>query len=237
MNRMKRAVVAYLAAAGLAANVFLLWIGAGGPIFIDRWLDVTGAPRPAELIICPTAGLAGNNLPGEGGWQVLYTAVQLYFDGLGKKIIFTGGGTGKITEAEVYAEAAGWLGCPEEGRGFEPGAVSTAEHPEKLLQDPGLGISRETALNIVSSRIHSRRLALCFKKAGFRNFNLVSSYVARKAEPALIRENRVSRFADHQPSGKSYDDFLNRLRWQSGRLFESLREVAAIVIYKLRGLV
>ncbi len=64
---------------------------------------------------------------------------------------------------------------------------------------------------------------------------MATSYVARKAEPALVRENRVSRFADHKPSGKSYDDFLNRLRWQSSRLFESLREVAAIVVYKLKG--
>jgi len=235
MNRAKKVLGAYFIGTGLAFNIVIFWIATGGPIFIDRWLDVTEAPLQAALIVCPTAGLAANNLPTDSGWQCIYAAVQLQLDGLGRKIIFTGGGTGRVTEAEIYAEAAGWLGCPEEARGFEPGAASTADHPWKLLQNPALNIDRKTALNIVSTGIHSRRLALCFRKAGFENFRLVSAYVARKAEPALVRQLRVSRFEDHRPSGKSYNDIFNRLRWQNSRLLEALREVAAIAFYKLKG--
>ncbi len=207
----------------------------GGPIFIDRWLDVSEPPGPAALIICPTAGLVSNNLPTESGWRSIYTAVQLYSDGLGERIIFTGGGVGRMTESEIYAEAAGWLGCPDMAKAYEPGATSTAEHPTRLLQARELGVGRATALNIVSSGLHSRRVALCFKKAGFNNFRIVTHYVARKAGPSIARELRASQFADHRPSGKSYDDVFNRLRGRSSTLFEALREVAAIVVYKLRG--
>ncbi len=222
-------------ATGLAANVIVIWMAAGGPIFIDRWLDVTGPPLEAAVVICPAAGLSGGNLPTDDGWRCIYTAVQLYLDGFGNKIIFTGGGVGKISGAEIYAEAAGWLGCPGKAMILEPGAASTAEHPRKLLQARESGITAETPLNIVSARLHSRRLSLCFRKAGFVNFRVVSSYVSRRAEPRLVRELRVSRFDSHRPSGKSYDDVLNRLRWQSARLFEALRELAAISLYKLKG--
>ena len=235
MTRAKKILVAYLLGTGLAANIFVIWTVVGGPIFIDRWLDATGPPLHADLIICPTAGLSANYLPTESGWQSIYTAVQLYFDGLGKKIIFTGGGTGKISEAEIYAEAAGWLGCPDDAKGFEPGAGSTAGHARNLLQARDLDINRQTSLNVVSSRIHSRRLALCFRKAGFENFRLVSGYAARKAQPTLVRDRLVSRFDSYSPSGNSYDDIFNRLRRQSGTLLESLREVAAIIVYKFRG--
>ncbi len=234
-NRAKTAFKYYLIGTGLAANFLVIWIAAGGPIFIDRWLDVTGPPAPAAYVICPTAGLSGANLPTEAGWSCIYTAVQLYLDGFGNRIIFTGGGTGKVTEAEVYAEAAGWLGCPRDAVEFEPGAASTAEHPRYLLKSAAVSIDRTTRLNIVGSRIHSRRLALCFKKAGFVNFRLVSGYVSKRAEPGLVRELLVSRFTSYRPSGKTYDDILNRLRWQSGRLFESLREIVAITVYKMRG--
>ena len=237
MKRAIKALKIYLMGIGLLANLFLIWIAAGGPILIDRWLDSSQAPAPGAFIICPTAGLAGNNLPTEAGWHCIYTAVQLYFDGWGDKIIFTGGGVGEITEAEIYAEAAGWLGCPDQAKAFEPGATSTAEHPAKLLGARELGITPTTALNIVSGRIHSRRMALCFRKAGFNNFRMVTGYVARKAEPRVVRELRVSQFPAHRPSRKSYDDIFNRLRWQNSEFFDALREFAAIAVYRLKGYV
>ncbi len=231
----KKTLKIYLVGTGLAANFLVIWIAAGGPIYIDRWLDVTAPPIPAAFIVCPTAGLTNSNLPTDAGWRCIYTAVQLYVDGLGRKIIFTGGGAGSITEAEVYAEAAGWLGCPKEATQFEPGASSTADHPRMLLLSPSLGISRGTVLNIVSSANHSLRLALCFKKAGFRDFRLVSRYVSRSAEPSLNRELLISRFAFYKPNGKTYDDVFNRLRTQNIALFEALREFAAIAYYKMKG--
>lgn len=152
---------------GVAANLFLIWMAAGWPIFFDRWLNISAPAAAAEFIICPTGGLSSSNLPTDVGWHRIYTAVQLYLDGFGKKIIFSGGGVGTVTEAEIYAEAAGWLGCPADARVLEPGATSTVKHPTRLLQTEGLGITRETVLNIVTFDIHSRQVALCFKKAGF----------------------------------------------------------------------
>jgi hypothetical protein len=235
MRRIKRIFVIYLITTGLAANAFILYLAAGGPIFVDRWLDVKEPPVKADFIICATGGVTANNLPNDAGWQCIYTAVQLYYDGLGKKIIFTGGGATKISEAEIYAEAAGWIGCPEEAKGYEPGAASTAEHAIKLLQLSNLGIGKETSLNIVSFDLHSLRLALCFRKAGFKNFHIVSAYMSQTADSSITRRLRVSRFDFYKPNDKSYADIFNRLGVQSGRLFYALREIAAIAFYKLKG--
>jgi hypothetical protein len=235
MKRVQKILRIYLISIGLAANILVLYLAAGWPILIDRWLDVTEAPIKADLIICPTSGLTANNLPIQGGLQCVYTAVQLYVDGLGKKIIFTGGGTSQISEAEIYAEAAGWLGCPNSAKGFEPDAGSSAEHPKRLLQSSNMGINKETKLNIVSEELHSRRLALCFRKAGFNKFHMVSAYAAKKAEPSITRQFLVSRFDSYKPNGKSYADIFNRLSLYSGRLLYALREVAAIAFYKLKG--
>lgn len=235
MGRVKAALKWYLIITGLLANTILIWMAADGPIFIDSWLDVTGSPMPAEVIICPTAGLSSNNLPTETGWRCIYTAVQLYFDGFGRRIVFSGAGSGKVTEAEVYAEAAGWLGCPEEAREFEPMATNTAEHPVRLLAQPGLGITRDTSMNIVSSALHSRRLELCFRKAGFSKFRIVAGHLAQKGTATITREMRISRFAGYRPSGKSYDDIFNRLRFKMSGLFQAMREVAAIIFYKFKG--
>ena len=160
----------YLIACGLLVNIFVLWMIVGWPIGIDKALIVSEKPVEANYIICLTGGLSSHNLPTEDGWGRVYAACQLYFDGLGKKILFTGGGTQKVAEAEVYAEAASWLGCPKEDILFEPGSARTSDHPRKILGLKDLTISPETALNIVTSALHSRRVALCFKKAGFPGF-------------------------------------------------------------------
>ncbi|MDH7514110.1 MAG: hypothetical protein QHH14_14280, partial [Clostridiales bacterium] len=118
---------------------------------------------------------------------------------------------------------------------FDPGAESTADHPLSLLGNNELGISKESALNIVTSPLHSRRTALCFKKAGFQNFRVVANHVSRKQDPALVRQLRTSRFEFYHPSGKTYDDVLMRLRWRSGYFFEALREAAAIGLYWING--
>jgi len=86
--------------------VFVVWMAAGWPIYFDRWLVKSERPISGEAIICITGGILANNLPSEEGWRRIYTAVQLYFDGYGLKIIFTGGGASKISMAEVYAEVA-----------------------------------------------------------------------------------------------------------------------------------
>ena len=82
-------------------------------------------------------GFDRGNLPTDDGWGRIYTAVQLYFDGFGRKIVFTGGGTGRVSEAEVYAEAARWLGLSEEDAVLDPGPNQTSEHPKNILSIDG----------------------------------------------------------------------------------------------------
>lgn len=91
------------------------------------------SPRPATAIVCVAGGTAGHGLPTPEGWDRIYTAVQLQADGLAPTIIFSGGGAENVSEAEVYAEAARWLGSPVEAFVLDPVPGSTAEHPINLL--------------------------------------------------------------------------------------------------------
>jgi uncharacterized SAM-binding protein YcdF (DUF218 family) len=234
----KKTVTIYLIVAGIIAQVFFLWMVFGWPIYFDRWLSVSDTPGKANFILCITGGLAGNNLPTDDGWGRIYTAAQLYFDGYAPIVIFSGGGMERITEAEVYAEVAQWFGCPKSAVVFESGATSTAEHPARILNLKEPKIRANDPLIIVTSPLHSRRTALCFKKAGFTNFSMVTSYVARKkAEPATVRTLRESKFSEYKPSPKRYDDIFNRLRWRIDYFFYAVRELFAIGIYKLKGYV
>ncbi len=221
---------------GAAFIIGTIWMAAGGPLLFDRFLIKNESPQKAEYIVCVTGGLTGDILPTEDGWRRIYIAVQLYLDGYAPKIIFSGGGSGKVTEAEIYAEAAGWLGCPSGDVTCEPGAGSTADHPEFLLRSNRQDLTKESRLNIVTTPLHSRRTAGVFRKAGFSQVRIVSAYTAQKViDPIVVRSLRTSRYAGHAPNGKRYDDIFNRLKWGSDTLFTSLREVAALISYKIKG--
>jgi uncharacterized SAM-binding protein YcdF (DUF218 family) len=233
--RFKQLLAVYLIVAGIAANVFVIWMAAGWPIVFDRWLIVSEEPKAAESIVCLAGGLDGNNIPSEDGWHRIYTAVQLWFDGYAPKIVFTGGGTSRISESEVYAEFARWFGCPEESLLIEPGAAGTGDHPAKLLERCTLGIGKDTPLIIVTSPLHSRRAAMVFRKAGFTDFRMVTGWSARTVkDPAKVRALMTSKFEGFRPSGKDYGDVFNRLKWRTWHFFNALREAAAIVVYKIK---
>jgi len=223
----------------ICGTVFIvgtIWTAAGGPLLFDRLLIKNEPPQKAEYIVCVAGGLTGDILPTEDGWRRIYTAVQLYLDGYAPKIIFSGGGTEKVTEAEIYAEAAGWLGCPSSDVMCEPGAESTADHPEFLLRSGRQDLTKESRLNIVTTPLHSCRTAGVFRKAGFSQVRIVSAYTAQKVmDPNVVRSLRTSRYAGHVPNGKRYDDVFNRLKWGSETFFASLREVAALISYKIKG--
>lgn len=237
LGRIGKVVKIYLIVAGIVFNIFIFWMVLRLPIFFDRFLIESEKPIPGEAIVCIAGGLAGNNLPSEAGWHRIYTAVQLYFDGYAPKIIFTGGGTAKTTEAEVYAEAAQWLGCPEEAMIFDPNPSSTAEHPLNILKNEHLDIDKNTTLNIVTSALHSRRTAMCFKKNGFTNFRIVTHHSSKKPDPTIVRSLKTSRFETFRPSKKRYDDIFMRLRRRTSYFFRALRELAAIGWYKVKGYV
>ena len=237
MNKIKKITKVYFIITGIVFNIFITWMILDLPIFFDRSLIKSEKPILAEAIICIAGGTTSNNLPTVQGWNRIYTAVQLYFDNYASKVIFTGAGGVKITEAEIYAEAALWLGCPEEAIVFCPKANSTAEHPLNILKIKNLNINRHSALNIVTSDLHSRRTEMCFKKRGFSNFRMITYYSSKKTDPAIVRNLKASRFKSFRPSNKKYDDIFTRLRRRTSYFFTVLRELAAIGWYKIKGYV
>jgi len=233
MLKLARVAGRTLALLGAAALLLSAWLMAGGSTGLETFVVESNVPRPARAIVCITGGIAGHGLPTQEGWDRIYTAVQLLADGLAPAIVFSGGGTGRVSEAEVYAEAARWLGCPPEAIVLDPIPGSTAEHPGNLLKLDGTEIRRDTSLLVVTSRLHSKRTAMCFRKSGFSNFRLITAYEAQRSP--LARSNRRSAFPSFRPSGKDYGDPLNRLRWGLDDTIGALREILAIGVYRYRG--
>ena len=237
MKRLLKILKPYLIVSGILCNLFFFWMISDLPFFFDRLLIQSDKPIEGEAIICIAGGLTGNNLPLDVGWQRIYTSVQLYFDEYAPKIIFTGGGTSRITEAEVYAEAAQWLGCPEGVMYFDPEPSRTADHPLNILNNERFNINRSTPLNIVTSTLHSKRTALCFKKNGFSNFHVITSHTSNRKDPNIVRNLKTSRFESYRASDKKYNDIFMKLRNRTNYFFQAMREMAAIFLYKIKGYV
>jgi len=223
----------YLILCGFGINLFILWMLAGWPVFVDRWVTFSQEPHKADAIVCLAEGLTGNNLPSEQGWRGITAAHALYTDGWAEKVIFSGGGVNQTSEGEVYAEAAAWFGLPQEAILIDPFPNSTAEHPLTLKKIEG--ITPDSPLIVVTTSLHSKRSWLCFKKAGYTNVRMVTSYKAKSRDPEVVRALKASEFQDFKPSGKKYNDFLLRLRVRTSHFLRALREMAAISVYKLKG--
>jgi uncharacterized SAM-binding protein YcdF (DUF218 family) len=235
MRKIKKIAKVYLILAGILAHIFIIWMGLGWPFFFDRWLIVSQTPMQAEAIVCLSGGIYSNHLPVERGYQRIYTAVQLYADGWAPQMIFSGGGSSDLSEGEIYAEVAGWLGLPQEDVLIDAFSGSTAEHPENILNLEGMEIHKDTPLLVVTSPLHSRRAHLCFRKAGFSNFRIITGYEAQIEDAEVVRSHRESEIKEYKPSGKKYDDFFIRMRRRSTQFWEAVREYAAIGWYKIKG--
>lgn len=233
--RARRFAVGFLAAIGVFTLAGTAWIVLGGPLLIDSYLVINDAPRPARAIVCLAGGFSGNSLPTAAGLQRIYTAVQLHADGFAPVVVFSGGGPQKLSEAEVYSEAAGWLGLPPSAVVLDPFPGSTADHPGNLLKIASLGLTRDTPLLVVTSALHARRVQLCFRRTGFTDVRIVTAWEAGKAGAEVARGQRASAVQGFTPNNKRYDDPLNRLNWGLTRLLDSAHEWAAIALYKLRG--
>lgn len=218
---------------GTATLLLGAWLMSGYSTGLDRLVVESDAPRRADAIVCVTGGMASHGLPTAEGWERIYTAVQLLADEWAPVIVFSGGGAGLVSEAEVYAEAARWLGCPPESIVLDPIPGSTADHPRNLLTLAGTLIRKDTPLLVVTSRLHSKRAAMCFRKTGFSNFGVVTSYEAQRS--SLARSNLRSALPSFRPNQKSYGDPLNHLRWGLNDTIVALRELIAIGLYRYRG--
>jgi uncharacterized SAM-binding protein YcdF (DUF218 family) len=206
---------------------------AGHSTGLEQLVVESDEPRPARAIVCVTGGVGNHRLPTPEGWDRVYTAVQLLADGVAPTVVFSGGGSDRMSEAETYAEAARWLGCPANAIVLDPVSGSTAEHPANLLKLPNVPIRRDTPLLVVTSRLHSKRTAMCFRKWGYTDVRVVTSYEARRSP--LARASQRSTLEIFKPSDKSYSDPLNTLRWRLNDELYAMREILAILVYRYRG--
>jgi|SRR5262245_17439624 len=200
-----------------------------------QWLDVTSSPRQADAIVCIGGGTTGHDLPTADGWQRIATSAELFADGYAPTVVFTGRGSAAVSEAEIYAEAAQWLGLPAAAIALDPLAASTAEHPATLLKSVPGRITRESRLLLVTSVLHSRRVLMTFRRQGYTNVAVVANHVASRRLPGKVRQDRSSLPA-FTPDDKQYTDPLFTLAQGSSALFTALREWAAIAVYRARGL-
>lgn len=248
-----------ISAAGLLTLAGVLWLAAGGPVGIDTWLDVTEPPHHAEAIVVLGGGTTGDNLPLPQGWERLSAAAALFADGFAPVVIFSGGGTARVSESEIYANAAAWLGIPRAAMLFEPKAQSTADHGHAvrgMTLPGGTTIGPDTPLLVVTSTFHSRRALLAFARAGFTRVRVVSRYTStppvaaiKAVPPGSAPSSRTTSAAPapavpppgspaaltntvpgHKPSGKRYDDVLFRLAYRAFDFFIGLREVGAVLL-------
>jgi uncharacterized SAM-binding protein YcdF (DUF218 family) len=244
-NRVLVILSRWVRVASLLTLAGVLWLAGGGPIGIDRWLDVTQRPVRAEAIVVLGGGATGDNLPLPQGWERIATAARLFTDGFAPVVIFSGAGTERVSEAEVYANAAAWLGIPRSAMMFESTAQSTSDHGHALRGfslPGGTTIATDTPLLVVTSAFHSRRALMTFARAGFTRVRIVSHYTtspaARAANPGAVRAPAAAgspaaltnTVADYQPSSKRYDDVLFRLAYRTFDLLIGLREVGAILL-------
>lgn len=235
MNKtLKKLIHKYLLLSGLFINIFTIWLLNGTPFFIDRFLVKSDNPIYSDAIVCLCAGITKNNLPSDAGWERIYITVQLYFDKYATKIIFSGGGSAKISEAEVYAEAAHWLGCPKDAIICEPLSNNTAQHPNGILRNGDTKLGKASSLNIVTSSIHARRALLVFKKSSFSNIRLITTYHSKTTNPSINRALMISQIVPARPVLKK-EDVFSRLLGRTCYFLESLRELVAIVWYKIKG--
>lgn len=202
---------------------------------IGRWLDVSTFPVASDAIVCLGGGTDLPNLPNAAGWERIYTATQVFADGYAPVVVFSGRGPSLLSEAEVYADAAMWLGIPREAILNDPHPDTTAEHPASLLDLEGGRFTRRSRLLVVTSDWHSRRALLTFRKQGFTDVRIVSGYRSTRASGQMARQHKVSAIAGFQPSLETDDNMFSYLRDGSSRLLTNLQELTAIGWYWWKG--
>lgn len=235
LRRLGRVAARVMMSIGAAVLLFLLWTGLGWPLWIDRWLDVSQPPAPADAIVCIAGGTSLPNLPTDEGWGRIYSAVQLFADGYAPVVVFTGRGWSGLSEAETYAEAAVWLGLPREAILLDPRGTATSEHPLTITAATNGRVTRDSRLLLVTSRLHSRRALMTFRKQGFSRAIAVSDYRAQHASGRLAWASQKTAYGSIAPSRKNYGGVLARVGDGVSRVLTVVRETAAIVWYRWKG--
>ena len=176
--------------------------------FMLRPLTLQEEIKDADLVVVLGGGVDQGRYLTLVSSHRMVRGIQLYFEGRGKKILFSGGiaGRGIVSEASVLNQEARRLRVPPEDILLEKKSKNTHDQATevKKIAEP----LQMKSILLVTSFSHMKRALMAFEHAGF------------KVYPA---------FAD--PHEKYTDEPLSRLS-----LFPKLvHEYAGIVYYKVRG--
>lgn len=211
----------YLMATGAVTTLLLIWLLSPLPLWIDTPLFQNDRPVRSSAIVCLASG-SDHGLPSSTGWQRIRTSISLFRDGFAPIVIFTGNsGASPRSEAEIYAEAAKLIGLPPQAVRLESQSRNTYDQAIRLLsiQLGNPRSMRSTALLLVTSPLHARRVRLVFRKAGFTGIRVVTSY----GEPDPDSPSEESR----RPGARTFSRISVAL--------VAAREWGALAYYKAHG--
>jgi len=123
------------------------------------WLDVTEPPTQADWIVC----LGGN--PSRLVWTV-----DAYRRGFAPRVIVSN----RRHPAHWMRKKLDQCGVPAEQVIIEPTSFNTSDHPHGIASLPGIDPNTQKFL-VVTDHEHSRRVAACFRRAGFYHVTIYGS--------------------------------------------------------------
>jgi len=157
-------------------------------------------------------------LGGKGGNRLI-SALRLYREGWGKRILFTGG-SGKLTgdkyaEADYVAPYLRTLGIPDTAVILETASRNTRENAvfSRHIVD---SLKAGSNCLLLTSAIHMPRSKACFDKAGLETFPYPTDYYSRK------EDNPFARFLEPSPE--------TLLAWEA-----LIHEWMGVLIYQIKG--
>jgi uncharacterized SAM-binding protein YcdF (DUF218 family) len=140
----------------------------------------TRAPAPAEAIVVLGCRLKPDGTASAALARRVARGIALFRQGAAPLLVLSGGGAGRVPEAEIMRHIALAAGVPEAALLVEPRSRNTLENARetaRLLTARGL-----RSILLVSDRIHLPRAALLFRCAG-----LTIAGWAAPPSPALPR--------------------------------------------------
>jgi uncharacterized SAM-binding protein YcdF (DUF218 family) len=120
------------------------------------WLDVTEGPAPADAILC----LGGRD-------RRLIWAADLFRREFAPVVIVSN----KYGAAYEMRSIITQFGVPPECVRVDAAACTTSDHPSSIAAMPGIEPGTQRFL-IVTDQDHSRRVAACFRNAGYQHFRV-----------------------------------------------------------------
>ena len=149
-------------------NLILKWFLRAAPVCdllldpICRLYEIREAlPSTADCIVGLAAGLCSDGSAGPMTQAVAERSASLHLNGLGGRLIFTGGcNANGITEAEAMSKIAITMGVPQERIFLEEESTRTHHHPARV--EPILEKADAKSAIVVSQHLHARRARAIF---------------------------------------------------------------------------